>query len=333
MKRLICGLAALALLGAVSTGHAVEYKKQTIKIATSGPKDTSAHAYALEKFAQVLEKESNGAITVQRFYGGALGDEQANVKQCKDNELHVTVIACGNVTPVAPSANVVYLPYMFPKLDDAKTLFTNEPFMDKLAGRMVKEGRVRPLAWLIQGYRHITNAKKPITKMEDLKGLKIRVPPVKVQLDAFKSWGVEPHPVAWSETFNALQQGVVDGQENPHTVNRDQKFWEVQKYITEVHYLLWVGPILASERWYSKLDADTKALVKKAALEAQAAEWKWADEQDSVALQDCLKHGMQYDQLTDEPKWIEAARSTWTPFYDQIGKDFIDEAVAIISKK
>ncbi len=333
MKRLICGLAALALLGAVSTGHAVEYKKQTIKIATSGPKDTSAHAYALEKFAQVLEKESNGAITVQRYYGGALGDEQANVKQCKDNELHVTVIACGNVTPFAPSANVVYLPYMFPKLDDAKTLFQDAGFMDKLAGRMAKEGRVRPLAWLIQGYRHITNAKKPITNMGDLKGLKIRVPPVKVQLDAFKSWGVEPHPVAWSETFNALQQGVVDGQENPHTVNRDMKFWEVQKYITEVHYLLWVGPILASDRWFSKLDKDTKALVLKAAKEAQAAEWKWADEQDSVALQDCLKHGMQYDKLTDEPKWIEAARSTWAPFYDQIGKDFIDEAVAIINKK
>ena len=332
MKRMICGLAALALLGAVSTGHAVEYKKQTIKIATSGPQG-SAHVCGLDKFAEVLEKGSNGAITVQKFYGGALGDEQANVKQCKDNELHVTVVACGNVTPFAPSAGVVYLPYMFPKLDDAKKLFTNQGFMDKLAANTVKEGRVRPLGWLIQGYRHITNSKHPITKMEDLKGLKIRVPPVQLQLAAFKSWGVEPHPLAWSETFNGLQQGVVDGQENPHTVNRDMKFWEVQKYITEVHYLLWVGPILASEKWYRSLDKDTKALVDKAAKEAQATEWKWAEEQDAVALKDCQSHGMQYDKLTDEPKWVEAARSIWPQFYDKVGgKALVDEAVAIINK-
>jgi TRAP-type C4-dicarboxylate transport system substrate-binding protein len=249
------------------------------------------------------------------------------------------VVACGNVTPFAPSANVVYLPYMFPKLDDAKTLFQDAGFMDKLAGRMAKEGRVRPLAWLIQGYRHITNAKKPITNMGDLKGLKIRVPPVKVQLDAFKSWGVEPHPVAWSETFNALQQGVVDGQENPHTVNRDMKFWEVQKYITEVHYLLWVGPLLASEKWYSRLDKDTKALVDKAAQEAQAAEWAKSEEESDIALKACLDHGMKMDKLTDEPKWVEAARSIWPQFYEKIGsgnatagKALVDEAVAIISK-
>ena len=73
--------------------------------------------------------------------------------------------------------------------------------------------------------------------MADLKGLKIRVPAVELQLAAFRSWGVEPHPLSWSETFNALQQGVVDGQENPYAIIRDQKFWEVQKYITDLHYM------------------------------------------------------------------------------------------------
>ncbi|MBO4317785.1 MAG: TRAP transporter substrate-binding protein [Mailhella sp.] len=331
MKRMICGLAALAFLCAVSTVNAAEYKPMTVKVATANP-EGSQHVVALDKFAEVLEKGSNGAITVKKFYGAALGDEQANVKQCKDGELDVTVVACGNVTPFAPSAGVVYLPYMFPKLDDAKKLFNNADFMKKLGDNMVKEARVRPLGWLVSGYRHITNAKKPITKMEDLKGLKIRVPAVELQLAAFRSWGIEPHPLAWSETFNGLQQGVIDGQENPHAVNRDQKFWEVQKYITEVHYLLWVGPILVSEKWYSKLDADTKALVDKAAQEAQATEWAWADEQDEVALKACLDHGMQYDKLVDEPKWMEAARGIWPQFYDKVGgKALVDEAVAIIN--
>jgi len=331
MKGLICGLAALALLISVSTGEAAEYKKMTIRAATANPQG-SQHVTALDKFKEIIEKESNGAIAVQTFYGGSLGDEQANVKQCRDGELNVTVVACGNATPFAPSAGAVYLPYLFPKAEAAKKLLSNEAFMSKLAEAMVKESRVRPLGWLIGGYRHITNSKHPITKMEDLKGLKIRVPAVELQLAAFRSWGVEPHPLAWSETFNGLQQGVIDGQENPHTVNRDQKFWEVQKYITESHYLFWVGPLLVSEKWYRKLDPQTKELVNRAAKEAIAFEWGWADEQDAVALQECLDHGMTYDKLTDEPKWMEAARSVWPQFYDKVGgKALVDEAVAIIN--
>ncbi len=332
MKRLLCGLIALTLLCIAGTGNAAEYKKMTIRVATANPQG-SLHVTALDKFKEVVEKESKGAITVQTFYGGALGDEQANVKQCRDGELDITVVACGNATPFAPSAGAVYMPYLFPKAEAAKKVFSNEAFTTRLAEQMVKEGRVRPLGWLSGGYRHITNSKHPVTKMEDLKGLKIRVPAVELQLAAFRSWGIEPHPLAWTETFNALQQGVIDGQENPHTINRDQKFWEVQKYITESHYLLWVGPILASEKWYRKLDPATKALVNKAAKEAVATEWAWADEQDSIALKDCLAHGMQFDKLTDEPKWMEAARSVWPKFYDKVGgKDLIDLELSIMSK-
>lgn len=189
MKGLICGLAALALLVSVSTGDAAEYRKMTIRAATANPQG-SQHVTALDKFKEIMEKESNGAITVQTFYGGSLGDEQANVKQCRDGELNVTVVACGNATPFAPSAGALYLPYLFPKAEDAKKLLSNEAFMNKLAEAMVKESRVRPLGWLIGGYRHITNSKHPITKIEDLKGLKIRVPAVELQLAAFRSWGV-----------------------------------------------------------------------------------------------------------------------------------------------
>ena len=155
--------------------------------------------------------------------------------------------------------------------------------------------------------------------MADLKGLKIRVPAVELQLAAFRSWGVEPHPLAWSETFNGLQQGVVDGQENPHAINRDQKFWEVQKYITNIHYMLWVGPMLVSDPWFRKLDPQTKALVEKAAKEAAAYEWKWSAEQDEIALKECLARGMVINDVSDEPAWTEAARSVWPQFYDKIG--------------
>ena len=332
MRRFLTAFAAAVLMLSLGTADAAEYKKMTIRAATANPQG-SLHVVAIDKFKEIVEKESNGAITVQTFYGGSLGDEQANVKQLRNAEIHLAVLADGNLTPFAPQAGVFILPYMFPKISDAEKLFGNEAFMNKTADAIAKQSRTRPLSWLVGGYRIITNSKKPINTMADLKGLKIRVPAVELQLAAFRSWGVEPHPLAWSETFNGLQQGVVDGQENPHAINRDQKFWEVQKYITNIHYMLWVGPMLVSDPWFRKLDPQTKALVEKAAKEAAAYEWKWSAEQDEIALKECLARGMVINDVSDEPAWTEAARSVWPQFYDKVGgKAVVDEALAILQQ-
>jgi len=333
MQRFILAMSMVSMV-MVSVGNvsAAEYKKMTIRAATANP-EGSLHVEAIEKFKSIIEEQSGGAITVQTFYGGSMGDEQANVKQLRNSEINLAVLACGNLTPFAPSAGVFYLPYLFPSMADAEKLFSNQEFMDTVAEKVVKESRTRPLAWLIGGYRVITNAKKPVTTLGDLQGLKIRVPPVELQLAAFRSWGVEPHPLAWSETFNGLQQGVIDGQENPHAINRDQKFWEVQKYITNVHYLLWVGPIMVSEAWFSKLDAQTQALISQAAQQAALHEWQWSAEQESIALKACLDKGMAINDLEDEPAWQQAARSIWPQYYDKVGgKDFVDQALKIMAQ-
>lgn len=332
MKKFCATLFIFSLMASAGFAQAAEYKNMVIRAATANP-NGSLHVTAIDKFKEVIEKESGGAITVQTFYGGSMGDEQANVKQLRNAEIHLAVLACGNLTPFASKAGVFILPYMFPNFDNAQKLFADEAFMNKIADDIAVQSRTRPLSWLVGGYRHITNSKRPINTMDDLKGLKIRVPAVELQLAAFRSWGVEPHPLAWSETFNALQQGVADGQENPHAINRDQKFWEVQKYITNVHYMLWVGPMLVSETWFRKLDPATKQLVQKAARDAAAYEWQWAAEQDAVALKECADRGMQINDLKDEKAWMEAARSVWPQFYDKVGgQAIVDEAVAITTK-
>lgn len=112
------------------------------------------------------------------------------------------------------------LPYMFPKISDAEKLFGNEAFMNKTADAIAKQSRTRPLSWLVGGYRIITNSKKPINTMADLKGLKIRVPAVELQLAAFRSWGVEPLQAGVDRNLQRASAGVVDGQENPHAINR-----------------------------------------------------------------------------------------------------------------
>ena len=333
LKRILLTVVALAVLCCVTSASAAEYKKMTIRAATANPLG-SLHVTGIEKFKEVVEKESGGAIRVQTFYGGSMGDEQANVKQLRNAEIQVACLAGGNLTPFAPASTLFVMPYIFPTPEEALRLFSNDAFMSKMADAIAAQSRVRPVAWFVDGYRHLTNSRKPVTQMADLQGLKIRVPPVEVQLESYKSWGVESHPLAWTETFNGLQQGVVDGQDNSYTVIRDQKFWEVQKYITELHYTFFVAPLLVSETWYRKLDDATRALIKKAALEAQKHEWSWAAEQEIVARNELLSHGMQLSKLEDEEKWLQAARGTWERFYDKVGgKAVVDEALAVMKTK
>lgn len=328
LRKLSLAVALVAIFCLASGASAAEYKKMTIRAATANPLG-SLHVTGIEKFKEVVEKESGGAIKVQTFYGGSMGDEQANVKQLRSGEIQVACLACGNLTPFAPASTLFVMPYMYPTRDDARRLLSNKAFMGKMADVIASQGRARPVAWFVDGYRHLTNSQRPITNMGDLQGLKIRVPPVQVQLESYRSWGIEPHPLAWTETFNGLQQGVVDGQDNSYTVIRDQKFWEVQKYITELHYTYFVAPLLVSEAWYQKLDEATKKLIDKAAAEAQQYEWQWAAEQEKIALDTLLANGMKLNKLTDEDKWMKAARGTWPKFYDQVGgKAIVDEAVA-----
>jgi len=333
MKKTLILLVAAAFVMTSTLSFAQGYKKTMIMAATANPSG-SLHAVALEKFKEIIEKESGGDIRVNLFLGGSMGSEQANVKQLRNGEIHAAVVADGNLTPFASSATIVILPYLFPKIDDAYTLLGNKNFVEELGESVAKQSQTRPLGWLIGGYRVLTNSKKSITKMDDLQGLKIRVPKVRIQLDSFRSWGVEPHPLAWSETFNALQQGVADGQENPHSINQDQKFWEVQKYITDLHYMLWVGPLLVSDKWYQSLPENSQALVQKAATEACKYEWEWVAKQNQEALSNCLKHGMVLEELTDEADWMSKARALWPEFYEAVGgKAKIDNALKIMGQK
>lgn len=333
MKRLSI-LAVMLLAGTLAAffpASAATYKKQTI-MAASANSLTSAHAVTLNKFKDIVTKESDGAIQVKVFLGGSMGDETANVKQLRNGELHIATLFTGNLTPFAPSTTVLCLPYMFTSLDEAYAVLENKEFTDMLGEQVVKESKTRPLGWMIGGYRSITNNKKPIRTMGDLQGIKLRVSPSAIQLAAFRAFGIEPHPMAWSETYNALQQGVIDGQENMYATNRDHKFWEIQKYMTEIHYMLWTGSILASERWFSTLDADTRELVLRAAREAQKADWEFAAAYEEECKKESIDHGMEVIYLEDEDLWREKARAIWPDFVNTPEmKALTDKALTIIA--
>ena len=132
MRRVLYAITALVFLFSVTTASAAEYKKMTIRAATANP-EGSLHTTAINKFKEIVEKESGGQITVQTFYGGSMGDEQSNVRQLRSQEIHLAVLAVGNLTPFAAQANIFYLPYMFPKIDAAYALLGHDDFKKKVA--------------------------------------------------------------------------------------------------------------------------------------------------------------------------------------------------------
>ncbi|MDR1708530.1 MAG: TRAP transporter substrate-binding protein [Candidatus Accumulibacter sp.] len=330
---LIVGAVLAGSLLATGGAMAQTYKKQTI-MAASANTPTSNHGIVLNEFKRIVEEESKGAITVKLYMGGTMGDEVANVKQLRNQELHIATLFTGNLTPAAASANVLCLPYLFTNMNEAYAVLSDDAFRKELADDVAKESGARPLGWMIGGWRSITNSKKPIKTLEDLQGLKIRVSPTAMQLAAFRAFGIEPHPMAWSEVFNALQQGVIDGQENMYVTNRDHKFWEVQKYMTEIHYMLWTGAILTSEAWFRKLDPDTRALVEKAAVAAQKREWSSAEKEESDSEKLTVQNGMEVTKLDpkEEARWQEKARGVWKDFIKTPEmKSLSDKALAIIA--
>lgn len=319
----------LIFLAGAPCVHALEYPQRVILAATANPPG-SMHVATIEKFKEIIEKESLGAIKVQVFYSGSMGDEQTNVQQLSKEQIHLAVMACSNLSPFAPRVELFMLPYLFSSMEHAQKVFSNEAFMQTVEDSIALQSDTRPLAWLVGGFRNITNSKRPITSLQDMQGLKIRVPDTDVQLMVFKKWGADAYPVPWGDTYRTLQQGAADGQANPNSIHRDRKFWEVQKYVTSVHYMMWLGPLLASERWFQSLDPPTKTLVRKAAREAVHYEWRWIAQQDALALQECVRQGMILSELKDEAAWKEAAQKLWPRYYDKIGgKALLDELLQI----
>ena len=324
-------MAILLICGFMGTTKA-EAQNVTIKFATANPENSYHGIFGLA-FKKYAEQMSNGSVKVELFLSGQMGSEQDNVNQVSSGIIQMSSQAVNNVTPFAPIVGFCTLPYMWNNFGEAWAVL-DSPLREKLNETMVKQGNFRAIAWLTGGFRVLSNSKKPVRTLEDLKGLRIRVPKNEIMIQAYKSWGINPVPMAWTEVFNALQQKVVDGQDNPYAAIPQEKFYEVQKYVTNIHYLLWIGPVLVNEAWYQSQSPNVRKIMAEAALKAQKEERDWAVANEGTSCLEAIENGMEVMvPANNEKEWIEKARSIWPNFYDKIGgKAFVDEVVAFLEQ-
>ena len=263
---------------------------------------------------------TGGKHKIQMFHNGQLGSEQDTVNDAAIGTLDFSVLAINNITPFSPTVGVLTLPYMILSLDEAVQL-TQGDVGKELTENTIRDAGVRIVAWSYAGYRVLSNSKKPIKTMADLEGVVVRVPKNEIMIDTYNSWGNNPTPMAWSETFTALQQGVVDGQDTPYITIHAMKFYEVQKYITNLRYLFLLEPIIVSESVFQDQSEDVQNAILEAGKAATAFSAQYLAETEAKLKADLIAKGMEIsDPANEEKEWIEAATTTvWPKFYDSIG--------------
>lgn len=285
-------------------------------------------------FVKALEEKSGGTHTAKLFLNGQLGDEQDTVTAAATGTLDFSILAINNITPFSPSVGTLTLPYVILSLEDAEKITQGE-IGQQMVDKTVEDAGVRIIGWAYSGFRVLTNSKKPVTTVADLQDLVIRVPKNEIMIETYKSWGVNPTPMAWSETFAALQQKVVDGQDNPYMTVHAMKFDEVQKYVTNIRYIFSIEPLIVSEQLFQSLSAEEQAAVLAAGQEATLASGQFLRDQEAQIKADLQAKGMEISDPADgEAEFIQlATTAVWPKFYDSIGgKDVLNGVLSALGR-
>lgn len=314
----------VAILGALCTSPFAQTK--TIKL--GHPQSaTSAFQAGAEVFAQEVEKLSKGTMKVQLFPGGMLGGEREMVEAVQLGTLEVVVTSTGPVGNFVPETLITDIPFLFRDYDHArKTL--DGPIGQDILAKFPSKGIVG-LAWAENGFRHVTNSKKAVNTPEDLKGLKLRTMENPVHMLAFRTMGAQPTPMAFPEVFGALQQGIVDGQENPIPVIVSSKFGQVQKNLTLTGHVYSPALFITSTSFFGSLTADQKKVIQDSAKAGATAMRKKVNEIENKGIDDLKAQGVTVVSTVDKAKFQAALAPAYADYAKRFGADAIEKIKAV----
>lgn len=281
----------------------------TMKIGHSFPENTSRHQ-SLLKFKEMVAERTDGAITVELYPSGQLGKEMEMLEQVKMGMLEG--LRCGPFEDAAPELLVYTMPFLFSDMDAVHRVTRGD-----ITKRIIKHTEKNGLKVLAVGdsgeFRQFTNNVRPITKPEDIEGLKMRTPPMESIVKIMEALGANPVSIPFSETYMALKTGVADGEENPYTNIDKMKFDEVQKYLSVVNYQYHAEMLYVPLSWYNNLDSRLQKTLVECAEEHMALNDELL-KAESQASYKALKGNMMVNELSDAQRDVFIAKVQ--PVYD-----------------
>ncbi|MDR1828266.1 MAG: TRAP transporter substrate-binding protein [Methylobacteriaceae bacterium] len=271
-------------------------------------------------FKDELAKRSNGNIVIQNYFGTLGGSERDLLESTQHGAIEMVLIASSVVSAYDKRFNLFNFPYLFDSPEHGFKAIDGQVGKD-LEAIADKQG-LKVIAWFINGVHSVTNSKRAINTVEDMKGLKLRCMESPVIIATWKSLGAVPTPMALGETFTALQQGTVDGQENATTASWANKYYEVQKYLGLTNHMFNPGPVVMNKQKFESLPKDVQDLLVQVGKEAtafQREEWK---RQDALAVQRMKDYG-----LTVTTPDLAPFREAVKVVYDQYAKEMLGDSI------
>lgn len=355
MKKLLCMLLAISMFAVVLTGcggnstpnngssaspgsSAAPDKTFLIKFGHVETADSNENKLAL-KFEELIEASSGGRIQVEVYPDGQLGEENPSVESVQMNAFQMTCPSAGALARFYAPYNIFMMPFYLPGANEMEKYNNLKAVVgtvfDDINKNLIKTANLRTFAPFWYGDRCISNNVKPITSASDLQGMNIRVPDQELYASVFKALGASPTPIAFTELYMALSQGVVDGQDNPAYTDYIKKFYEVQKYLTVTGHISQVNIPVMSEIFYQTLPSDLQQKVTDAILEACDYASKLQAQSNMDIVAELEKLGMEVS-VADRDSFVEATKDIPAKLLDEESMKYfktLTDALAANTKK
>jgi tripartite ATP-independent transporter DctP family solute receptor len=326
----------LALGAVLSAGLAFTASAgTTIKVGHGAAEAFHMHR-ALLKFEELVEAGSGGEIDVQIFPSSQMGPDREMIEGVQTGVLEMAIPPSSFFAGWDPAFAVIELPYMYASKDIAFDVLDGSAG-DGMLSRVENQGLVG-LGWLELGVRNVTNNVRPVATPEDLEGVKLRTMKVPAHVATFETLGANPTPMNFGEVYSALQQGVIDGQENPLAIITSQRFYEVQKYLSTTGHVFAVYMPVISKPFFDSLSAEHQNLVKDSMAAARDHQAQLVASEDAAQLEQIRAAGVEVLELTAEQRQVFADKteSVRLQYREKVGAEAYDNwvsAVAAVSGK
>ena len=316
-KQLMLTLACAGLFSASLAGHAEEITPTTLRLATVVNTQDTYHV-AAERFQQLISEQTDGAVTIEIYPNASLGDERTLLEGMQIGTVDMGVITNGPVANFVDEFSVFELPFLFPTSEAAYSVLDGE-IGQEILGKL-EDVNLKGLAYAERGFRNITNSRNAINVPEDLDGLRLRVIENEVYVDTFRELGANAVPMAWTEALTALQQGTIDGQENPVNAIHAFNLAETQDYLTMTRHIYAPAIFIMSLPAWNGLQEELQEIVLDAAKDASAHAREQNAIMEAEQLAELSEAGMEINETPD----MEAFQAAVAPVYEKYGEQFGD---------
>jgi TRAP-type transport system periplasmic protein len=328
-RTLISAIAGAALLA--GTSAFAQFSERTIKF-TNGVNEDHPVGLGVKKMQEVLAAKTGGKLKIVAFWGGSAGGDLQATQALRAGTQEMVCTSSSPLVGIVKELGVFDLPFLFANEKEADAV------LDGPAGvyfnKKLEDAGLVNLAYWENGFRNLTNSRRPVAKVEDFDGVKVRVMQNNIFLDTFKTLGTNAVPMAFGEVFTALETKTIDGQENPFVTIETSKFYEVQRYLSVTRHAYTPFLVLYSKKLWDQLSPQEQAVLREAAMEGQKVERAANRTLNERALTNLKAKGMQVNEITpaEQARMLEKVKPVYDKNVPTIGADAVTVVLDALKK-